>query len=37
MDIHYAVMDIYDQIMDTKIMDATFKLFIYNWIMDVHK
>ena len=29
-------MDIYDQIMDTQIMDTIMKLYIQNWIMDLH-
>ena len=37
MDIHFSVMDIYNQIIDTKIMDTVIKLYIWNWIMDDHE
>ena len=30
-------MVIYDQIMDTQIMDTIMKLYTQNWIMDLHK
>ena len=37
MDIHFSVMDIYNQIMVTKIMDTVIKSYIWNWIMDDHE
>ena len=36
-DIHFIVTVIYDQIMDTQIMNTIMKLYILNWILNLHK